>query len=77
MGCMSDLSTVRGHIPDIQKNGVEVMLLNIHESPARELLERFGFVATPTYLIFDGDGTEIFRSNSLPSVDDIITTASA
>lgn len=72
---MADLSTVRGQLPDIQRKGVEVMLLNIHESPTRDLLTQFEFSLSPTYLIFSGDGTEIFRSNGLPTVDEIITAA--
>lgn len=72
---MKDLSTVSGQIPEIQRKGIQVMLLNIHESPARELLARFGFEFSPSYLIFDGQGNEIFRSNLLPSVKKIIDLA--
>jgi len=71
MACMADLSTVRGQLAEIQSNGVEVLLLNIHESPGRDLLARFDFVYSPTYLIFNTAGDEVFRSDSLPSVDTI------
>lgn len=73
---MQNLSAVSEQTPAIQKQGVEVMLLNIHESPGKDVLERFNFTATPTYLIFDKNGDEIFRSNLLPSVDKIIEVAS-
>lgn len=72
---MADLSTVRGQLPDIQRKGVEVMLLNIHEPPTRDLLAQFEFTLSPTYLIFSGNGAEVFRSNGLPPVDEIIAVA--
>ena len=72
MGCMGDLSTVSGHIPELRRNGMDVILLNIHESPGRDLLSRFKFEFTPTYVMFDGSGEEIYRSNSLPTVREII-----
>jgi len=72
---MRDLSTVRGQIPDIQWQRVEVLLLNIHEPPGRDLLARFDFTFSPTYLIFNTAGDEVFRSNSLPTVTDIIDRA--
>lgn len=68
---MRDLSTVRGHLPDIQRNNMDVLLLNIHDSPGQELLDRFGFEFTPTYLIYHGGGEEVFRSNTLPTVNEI------
>lgn len=70
---MRDLSTVRGHLPDIQRHEIDVLLLDIHTSLGRDLLSRFGFEFTPTYLIYHGDGEEIFRSNTLPTVNEIIT----
>ena len=75
MGCMRDLSTVRGHIPELRPAGMDVILLGIHESPGRELLGRFEFEFTPLYLMFDSGGTEIFRSHDLPSVSNIIEIA--
>mgnify|MGYP006969528849 CR=1 FL=1 len=64
---MGDLSTVRGYIPQLEADNIDVLLLNIHESPGQELLARFGFEFTPTYLMYSTEGEEIFRSNSLPS----------
>jgi hypothetical protein len=72
MGCMRDLSTVRGYLPDIQHHEIDVLLLDIHTLPGRDVLGRFGFEFTPTYLIYHGDGEEIFRSNTLPMVNEII-----
>jgi len=75
MGCMRDLSTVRGQIPEIRRKDIDVLLLNIHTTPGSDLLSRFEFEFTPTYLIFKSDGEEVFRSNALPTVSDIINLA--
>lgn len=72
---MRDLSTVRGHLPEIQRQDIDVLLLNIHTTPGQDLLSRFDFQFTPMYLIFRGDGEEIFRSNTLPTAIDIINRA--
>lgn len=76
MACMRDLSTVRGHILEIQQQNMQVLLLNIHQSPAHDLLSRFDFLYSPTYLIYDEQGVEIFRSNELPSLEKITNLAS-
>ncbi len=72
---MRDLSTVRGQLPEIQRQSIDVLLLNIHTFPARDMLSRFEFKFTPTYLIFAGNGEEVFRSNTLPTAIDIIQLA--
>lgn len=71
------LSTVREQTPQIQKQGVAVLLLNIHEPPGKELLGRFAFEFSPTYIVFDKTGEEVFRLNQLPSVDTIVNAASS
>jgi len=72
---MRDLSTVRGQLPEIQRQSIDVLLLNIHTLPARDMLTRFEFEFTPTYLIFGGNGEEVFRSNTLPSAIEVIQLA--
>lgn len=48
---------------DLSDNEVDVLLINIHEPLGRELATRFGFRATPTYILFDDTGTETWRGN--------------
>lgn len=72
---MRDLSTVRGQLPEIQSNGIDVMLLDIHHPPGQDMLTRLNFNFSPTYLIFDATGEEVFRSNSLPTVDALLAYA--
>ncbi len=38
-----------------------VIRLNIQEKVGRELAPRYGFQYTPTFILFDGEGDEIWR----------------
>lgn len=72
---MRDLSTVRGQLPEIHRKAIDIILLNIHTLPASDMLTRFEFEFTPTYLIFAGNGEEVFRSNTLLSAIEVIQVA--
>jgi thioredoxin-related protein len=41
---------------------VSVVRLNVHDKDARPLLERLGFRFTPTFILFDRQGLEVWRS---------------
>jgi hypothetical protein len=60
------VTTVRGLANDLRLSGVNVVLLDIHTSPGAELLDTFDFVSSPTYLLFDRRGGELWRGNRLP-----------
>lgn len=74
MGCISQLATVRGALPEYDAADIDVLLLNIHETPGSELLDRFAFRSTPTYIFYDSDGEEKLRSSSVPEVDALIAS---
>ncbi|MEW5988773.1 MAG: thioredoxin family protein [Chloroflexota bacterium] len=40
---------------------VEVVRVNIHEEATRPLTVRYGFQFTPTFVLLDGDGREVWR----------------
>lgn len=65
---MRDVSAVRGLQSDLEAANIDVLLLNIHDAPGSLLLERFAFRATPTYLLFDRQGVELWRAGQLPSM---------
>lgn len=69
---MQALPAVRAAAHELEQGGMDVLLLNIHEGPGSELLERFGFRTSPTYLLFDGAGQEVLRSSSLPSAAELL-----
>ena len=41
---------------------VQVVRLNVHDLAARPLITRLGYRFTPTYILFDGDGREVWRT---------------
>jgi len=68
------LPTVRGLLPDLETNDVDVLLLDVQSEPTLSLLDRFEFSTTPTYIIYDGNGREQLRENSVPSLETILMT---
>lgn len=41
---------------------VEVVRVNVHDRAARPLITRLGYRLTPTYILFDGNGREVWRT---------------
>lgn len=72
LGCMGSLPLVTDMLPALQAAGVNVLLLDVNTSPAREMLARFNFVATPTYLLYAAEGRELLRTNIVLSLAEIL-----
>jgi hypothetical protein len=62
---------VRGLQSDLAGE-VDVLLINIHDSVGSAVLDRFGFQTTPLYLIFDGAGSEVYRSGAIPDKNTVL-----
>jgi hypothetical protein len=71
MGCMASLTAVRDLLPDLEAAHFNTLLLDVNTAPARDMLARFDFISTPTFLIFAADGTEFSRFRRTPSRDEI------
>lgn len=69
---MRDVGTVRALQDDLKDEHVDVLLVDIHDEVGDSLARRFAFRVTPTYIIFDEDGHEIWRGHSTPARDDIL-----
>jgi hypothetical protein len=69
LGCIGTLPAMRAIVPDLEQAGITPILLDVHTSPGRDLLTRFAFETTPTYLVFNAHGEETLRARSLPSLD--------
>ncbi|NJR12586.1 hypothetical protein HC776_01495 [bacterium] len=41
----------------------------MNTAPGRDLLERFAYDTTPTYLVFNARGEETLRVSTLPSIE--------
>jgi len=63
---MKDLPAVRRLEAQLRRDGVDVLLVNIHTEPGLTLTDRYQFQVSPTYIMFDGSGAEIWRSNRQP-----------
>ena len=68
---MNDLPAVRRLETTLERDGVDVLLVNIHTEPGLTLIDRYSFKFSPTYILFDGVGLEIWRSNRRPDREQI------
>ncbi len=50
---------------------VDTLLLNIHEEVGAVVAERLDFRFSPTFLVFDPAGREVWRSGLLPTLQDV------
>lgn len=46
---------------------VQVIRVNVHDRDNRPILARLGFRVTPTYILFDTDGREAWRTSGVLS----------
>ncbi len=61
MGCMAVKPVVDGI--ELENEGrLVVIRVNIQDEAGKALGEEYGFVYTPTFLFFDGDGTLEWRA---------------
>ena len=72
---MRDLSAVGELKPHLLNANINVLLLNIFDSPGKDVLKRFDFHATPTFIFYDSDAQEVWRSSNLPVLDDLLALA--
>lgn len=68
---MAALPAVRALESDLHSANVDTLLLDIHDEVGAALAERFGFRFSPTFLVFDPDGQEVWRSNAVPTLADV------
>ncbi len=68
LGCIGTLPAMRALVPNLEAAGMTPILLDVNTSPGRDLLKRFAFESTPTYLVFNAKGEEMLRAHSLPAL---------
>ncbi|GAB1421343.1 hypothetical protein MASR2M15_15030 [Anaerolineales bacterium] len=61
---------MRGRQSEWEAQGLNVILLNIQESPGNQMLEKFDFKLTPTYILYDSKGKEVWRGQQIPDLKD-------
>jgi thioredoxin-related protein len=52
-------------------NAVQVARLNIHDAAAADLLQQLNFRFTPTFILFDETGREVWRAVGSLSPDEV------
>jgi hypothetical protein len=52
-------------------DNVIVLRLNVQDPAAQPLLAELNFRFTPTFILFDGDGREIWRTNGIINPDEV------
>jgi thioredoxin-related protein len=50
---------------------VQVVRLNIHDAAAADLLQQLNFRFTPTFILFDGSGREVWRTVGPISAEEV------
>lgn len=68
---MAVLPAVRALESDLRSASVDTLLLDIHDDVGAALAGRFDFRFSPTFLVFDLDGQEVWRSSALPTLADV------
>ncbi len=60
---------MRGLQPKLNRDGIDLLLVSIHEPTGQVLTERYNFQLSPTFIIFDGAGHELWRGSRAPSLE--------
>ncbi len=70
-GCMAQNSAVKA-LEQALGERAAVLRLSIHTEVGYALWTRYNGELTPTFIIFDGEGREIRRTNAVPSVAQVL-----
>jgi thioredoxin-related protein len=76
MGCVISKPIVNGIEKDYGKN-LQVVHLDARNADNRAIATQIGVMMTPTYVLFDAKGTEVWRAAgafSRPQFDSIVAT---
>lgn len=66
------MPAVSGLQPRLEEEGIDVLLVNVQDRGVRDTLRRLDFRFTPTYIVLDAMGEEVWRGNGVPSLDQIL-----
>lgn len=73
LNCIRALPAVRQIDDQLMAEGVEIdeLLLDIHSDVGREARDLFAFEYTPTYILYDGQGSELLRGYSAFTLEEM------
>lgn len=67
LACMAALPTVRDLEADLKPDGVDTLIVDIHSDGGGDVAKYFHFKTSPTFILCDAEGKEIWRAHSAPS----------
>jgi uncharacterized UPF0146 family protein len=70
---LGNLAAVRDLSPQLEKAGFNILLLDIHAAPARDMLDYFEFTSTPTFIIYNARQEVIYRASRLPQIETLLS----
>lgn len=73
---MAAKAAVRALEPELKAADIDTLLIDIHDAVGSALLDRFAFQATPTFIVFDASGVEVWRDHRVPSLEAVQALAS-
>lgn len=68
--------TVNG-LEDRLGERADMLRVSIHTSVGEALADRYDFEFTPLFIVFDGQGDEIWRGGAVPSVETVLSEDSS
>lgn len=77
-GCMAErpeFDMLIRKIQELYPNQYNILRIDIHTAYGQVLRERYGFSFSPEYILLTGDGEEIWRGHSRPSLELIAQAA--
>ncbi len=71
LACMAALPAVRDLEQDLRPGGIDTLIVDIHSEGGGDVAEYFDFKTSPTFILCDAAGNEIWRAHSAPSRDEV------
>lgn len=72
LGCIAALPQVRQLEDDLPAD-LDLLFIDIHTEVGTLTRERMAFEYSPTYILFDANGTEVLRTQTTPDADTILS----
>jgi hypothetical protein len=74
MACIAEKPAVQKLEADLGDRA-NVLRVSINTAFGRQLMERFDVSSTPTFVLFDRQGSEIWRGTHAPNTEQVLSTA--
>lgn len=69
LGCMAALPAVRDLESDLRPDGIDTLIVDIHSDGGGDVADYFDFETSPTFILCNAQGDEIWRGHAVPTRD--------